>query len=69
MHGEDLLYFVDPVEPGINYSWSVSPSQGTLSNYFGTNTTVNWSSSAPDHELFLSAYRSHRPSLRCQYLH
>ena len=59
--GEDLLYFVDPVEPGINYSWSVSPSQGTLSNYFGTNTTVNWSSAAPDHELFLSAYRSTAP--------
>ncbi|MGB1618178.1 MAG: PKD domain-containing protein, partial [Flavobacteriales bacterium] len=59
--GEDLLYFVDPVEPGINYSWSVSPSQGTLSNYFGTNTTVNWLSTGSNHELFLSAYRSTAP--------
>ena len=59
--GEDLLYFVDPVEPGINYSWGVSSMAGTPSPVFGTSTTVNWVSAAPAHQLYLSAFRATAP--------
>jgi len=56
--GEALLYVIDPIEPGVNYSWSVGAGQGTLSSTIGTSTTVNWSSSASAHELTVTAYRT-----------
>lgn len=56
--GEALLYVIDPIEPGVNYSWSVGAGQGTLSSTFGTSTTVNWSSSASAHTLTVTAYRT-----------
>ena len=62
MHGRSTLYVIDPIEPGVNYSWSVGAGQGTLSSTFGTSTTVNWSSSASAHILTVTAYR---PSPYC----
>jgi|GEM_PF-1615649 len=59
--GEDLLYVIDPVEPGVNYYWNVGSGQGTVSNFSGTNTTVNWSSTATAHELSVSAYQTTTP--------
>lgn len=59
--GEDLLYVVDPIEPGVNYYWNVGSGQGTLSSFSGTNTTVNWSSTGAAHELSVSAYQTTTP--------
>ena len=59
--GGDLLYSIDPVEPGINYYWGVGTGQGTLSNTLGTNTTVNWASATPTHSLTVSAYQTTMP--------
>lgn len=56
--GEALLYVIDPIEPGVNYSWSVGAGQGTLSSTSGSSTTVNWSSSASAHMLTVTAYRT-----------
>ena len=59
--GETLLYVIDPIEPGVNYSWNVGAGQGTLSSTFGTSTTVQWSSSASAHTLTVYAYRTTAP--------
>ena len=59
--GEDLLYVIDPIESGVNYYWNVGTGQGAVSNFSGTNTTVNWSSTATAHELSVSAYQTTTP--------
>ncbi|MCH1582083.1 MAG: PKD domain-containing protein, partial [Flavobacteriales bacterium] len=59
--GEDLLYAIDNPEPGVNYFWSVPAGQGTLSSFFGTNTTVNWSSTSATHQLTVNASSSSAP--------
>ena len=59
--GEDLLYAIDNPEPGVNYFWSVPAGQGTLSSFFGTNTTVNWSSTSATHQLTVNASTSSAP--------
>ena len=59
--GEDLLYAIDNPEPGVNYLWSVPAGQGTLSSFFGTNTTVNWSSTSATHQLTVNASSSSAP--------
>ena len=59
--GEDLLCAIDNPEPGVNYFWSVPAGQGTLSSFFGTNTTVNWSSTSATHQLTVNASSSSAP--------